>query len=98
MSENMICGKCGIEIHSSETGLRHYGHFTAHSEQRCVALLQEQLSTLRAQLTQSQAELAEVIAIRELAIQFYILGNPEKLIEYITENIDLGKYLEPTHE
>lgn len=33
------CGKCGLPIHPGESGVRHFGFFTAHSEGRCIELL-----------------------------------------------------------
>lgn len=35
----VICGKCARPIERGETGVRHFGFFTAHSENRCLELL-----------------------------------------------------------
>lgn len=45
MSET-ICGKCGLPIHDSESGVRHFGTSQAHSENRCVELLKSRVSEL----------------------------------------------------
>lgn len=38
------CGKCGLPIEEHEVGIRHFGFFTAHSEQRCRELLKAQIT------------------------------------------------------
>lgn len=40
-----LCGNCGLPIADSETGLRHFGFYTAHRESRCVALLRAQIDS-----------------------------------------------------
>lgn len=35
------CGKCGLPVDQSETGLRYFGTYTAHSEERCIWLLKD---------------------------------------------------------
>lgn len=52
------CGKCGFPIHPSETGVRHFGFFVAHSEERCTSLLQAALSSTQARADKLEAELA----------------------------------------
>jgi len=39
----IICKKCKQPIADGETGLRHYGWYTAHSEVRCIELLETRL-------------------------------------------------------
>jgi hypothetical protein len=47
MSEQPFCGKCGLPIHRAETGLRHFGYYIAHDEDRCLELLHSQLQQAR---------------------------------------------------
>lgn len=65
MSEEPICGKCGLPIHQSETGLRYFGHYIAHDENRCLELLRSQLQAAEGveahhEITYSTAEGQEV--------------------------------------
>ncbi len=39
---------CGLPIAKGEIGLRHFGFFTAHSEHRCLQLLQMKIAKLEA--------------------------------------------------
>jgi len=55
-----ICGHCGLAIQESETGLRHFGHFTAHSEQRCLELLKAQLTEAKAEVERYKAGLSKL--------------------------------------
>ena len=73
MSDERICGACGLPIHGGESGLRHHGWFTCHSESRCVELLKAKIDLLLAELDAAKAELdlrrdlarAEVQRLRE---------------------------------
>ena len=38
-STPVVCGVCGLPIHESETGIRHFGFYIAHSQNRCIYLL-----------------------------------------------------------
>ncbi len=42
-AERKPCGVCGLPIHENEAGIRHFGFYVAHSEQRCVDLLRARL-------------------------------------------------------
>lgn len=44
-----------MPIHEAETGLRHFGHFTAHSENRCLEILRDSLADQRKLLEASDA-------------------------------------------
>lgn len=62
MSEQVICGHCGLPIHKSESGIRHFGHFTAHSEARCLELLKADLSEAR----QEVGRLSEIVKVAQM--------------------------------
>ena len=66
-SEEM-CGKCGLPIHPGETGLRHFGTFTAHSEDRCVWLLQDRIRQLSGEIEDAKVDLDAYI---EALVQCY---------------------------
>jgi len=55
------CGMCGLPIHPSESGVRHFGTFVAHSESRCIDLLRGRLEDQQASI----GELTEQIARTE---------------------------------
>ena len=38
-STPVVCGVCGLPIHESETDIRHFGFYIAHSQNRCIYLL-----------------------------------------------------------
>lgn len=42
-----ICGHCRLPIANGETGVRHFGHYVAHTENRCVSLLSAEIDRLR---------------------------------------------------
>lgn len=54
-----ICGICRLPIHESETGIRHFGRYVAHSQYRCVELLR----SLIADLTRERDDLKSLILI-----------------------------------
>lgn len=56
-SDMSTCGKCGLEIHDSELGVRHFGHFTAHQEDRCIELLRQQLEQAQAWVAELESAL-----------------------------------------
>ncbi len=62
MSEQMTCGKCFMPIHQSETGLRHFGNFTAHSENRCIQILTAELTRVTEQLQGAREEIERLKA------------------------------------
>ncbi len=45
-----ICGHCRLPIANGETGVRHFGHYVAHTENRCVSLLSAEIERLRARV------------------------------------------------
>jgi len=49
----IICKKCKQPIADGETGLRHYGWYTAHSEVRCIELLETRLRATEKDLRQA---------------------------------------------
>lgn len=56
-----------------------------------VSILQEEIESLSSQLSAAQVELGRVRPVFDLAIQFYLSGDSSKLIDYITENVDIEK-------
>lgn len=44
-----VCGKCMQPIAESEAGVRHFGLYRAHSEQRCLDLLTSALAAAEAE-------------------------------------------------
>jgi prefoldin subunit 5 len=42
------CGHCGLPIQDGETGIRHFGFYTAHMESRCTDLLKSRINELEA--------------------------------------------------
>ena len=45
--EEPTCGMCGLPISDSESGVRHFGFYTAHMERRCIQLLKMEIERLR---------------------------------------------------
>jgi hypothetical protein len=43
-----LCGCCGRPIHHSESGIRHFGFYVAHSESRCRDILKAEIDQLNA--------------------------------------------------
>jgi hypothetical protein len=63
------CGVCGLPIHPQESGIRHFGFYTAHSEQRCVSLLRERLAEAETALSALEAKVEGVERERDEALQ-----------------------------
>ena len=53
-----VCGKCRLPIHEAEVGLRHFGFFTAHSENRCIELLRLEMFHARGEVERLKMQLA----------------------------------------
>jgi hypothetical protein len=62
MTDTRHCGSCGLPIHPSETGLRHFGFHTSHAPARCVELLQAEIAGLRTQKDAAYLERNQVVA------------------------------------
>ena len=52
MSEQkpLTCGLCGLDLHPGELGIRYFGTYAAHSEDRCIELLKLAHAETREQL------------------------------------------------
>lgn len=57
------CCHCGLPIHRSENGVRHYGDRIAHSENRCYWLLRERVSQAKGLLRETQAEIGQQCSV-----------------------------------
>lgn len=44
MDSPELCGHCRLPIHPAESGIRSYGGYRAHREQRCIELLRQHLN------------------------------------------------------
>jgi hypothetical protein len=55
MTESEIkCGVCGLPMHPLESGVRHFGFYVAHSEDRCISLLRGRIAELEALTVQGE--------------------------------------------
>ena len=54
---SIICGHCRLPIANGETGVRHFGHYVAHIENRCVSLLSAEIERLRARVAELERAL-----------------------------------------
>lgn len=54
---SIICGHCRLPIANGETGVRHFGHYVAHTENRCVSLLSAEIERLRARVAELERAL-----------------------------------------
>lgn len=59
---SIICGHCRLPIANGETGVRHFGHYVAHTENRCVSLLSAEIERLRARVAELERALHEAEA------------------------------------
>lgn len=53
---SIICGHCRLPIANGETGVRHFGHYVAHTENRCVSLLSAEIERLRARVAELEQD------------------------------------------
>ena len=54
---SIICGHCRLPIANGEAGVRHFGHYVAHTENRCVSLLSAEIERLRARVAELERAL-----------------------------------------
>ena len=73
-ADRVKCGVCGLPIHPSESGVRHFGFYTAHADYRCVELLKSRAETAEQALSASQKE---VERLRDALETFAILANDD---------------------
>lgn len=64
-----ICGHCRLPIANGETGVRHFGHYVAHTENRCVSLLSAEIERLRARVASLEESLHYANGVADLAIK-----------------------------
>jgi hypothetical protein len=89
-----LCVCCRYPIHPAETGLRHYGNGTAHSDDRCIWILEEEIRRLRhenANARQAASSEAENCEVLEKAVARLIKANAE------VADIN-AEYLQTLHE
>ena len=64
MSEEPLCGKCGLPMHKDDAR-RYFGFYTAHMEDRCGTLLRAKIDDLE----QKNARLIDAI------VRFHVKGD-----------------------
>ncbi len=64
-----ICGHCRLPIANGETGVRHFGHYVAHTENRCVSLLSAEIDRLRARVASLEESLHYANGVADLAMK-----------------------------
>ena len=64
-----ICGHCRLPIANGETGVRHFGHYVAHTENRCVSLLSAEIERLRARVASLEESLHYANGVADLAMK-----------------------------
>lgn len=64
-----ICGHCRLPIANGETGVRHFGHYVAHTENRCVSLLSAEIERLRARVASLEESLHYANGTADLAMK-----------------------------
>lgn len=57
--ELVRCGACGLPLNLNESGVRHFGFYAAHSEQRCISLLRDKADQAAKLLEERTRELEE---------------------------------------
>ena len=90
-----ICGHCRLPIANGETGVRHFGHYVAHTENRCVSLLSAEIERLRARVAElEQDRMHAGVDICEVAAAVEIVRAQEvvKAVEALADGYHDGPF------
>ena len=69
------CGVCGLPIQKNELGIRSFGFFIAHSDNRCIELLKAEIAARDAELARLREALHEIIEQGRTGEDAYVMAD-----------------------